>query len=299
MAATPQSGDSAALDAESMASSAWNAPQPGASVLTQAVTPAGVWAAFEAMRQQGPLVQNITNYVAMDLSANVLLAAGASPAMVHAREEAAEFARIAGAVVVNIGTLSPSWVESMLDVARVAGERGLPWVLDPVAVGATSYRTKVAAELLTLAPTIVRGNASEILALAGAAGRGKGVDTTDTSSDAVEAAADLARQTGGVVAVTGEVDIVTDGARSAHIAGGDPMMAKVTAMGCAASSVVAAFAAVVDDPLVATSAALAVFGLAGQRAAADAPGPGTLRWRMLDELYALDEARVVAGARIS
>jgi hydroxyethylthiazole kinase len=262
-------------------------------------TPSDVWAALHAVRRTGPLVHNLTNYVAMDLSANVLLAAGASPAMVHAREEAAEFAGIAGAVVVNIGTLSPEWVASMLDAAGVARDRGTPWVLDPVAAGATSYRTKTAADLMALRPTVVRGNASEILALAGTAGGGKGVDSTDASSDAADAAADLARRSGAVVAVTGEVDVVTDGRRSVHVFGGDPLMARVTAMGCAASALTGAFAAVVDDAFVATAAALAVFGLAGARAAAGAAGPGTLRWRLLDELHTLDEAAVVAGTRIT
>lgn len=261
-------------------------------------TPADVWAALDAVRRAGPLVHNLTNYVAMDLSANALLAAGASPAMVHAREEAAEFAGLASAVVVNIGTLSPAWVESMVDAARVAGERGIPWVLDPVAVGATSFRTKAGTDLLALAPTVVRGNASEILALAGAAGRGKGVDSTDQSTDAIDAAAQLARQTGGVVAVTGEVDVVSDGAHTVRVAGGDPLMARVTAMGCAASALVGAFAAVVDDPLRAAVSALSVFGLAGERAAAGAAGPGSLRWRLLDELYALDERTVLDGTRI-
>ncbi|NED97968.1 hydroxyethylthiazole kinase [Phytoactinopolyspora alkaliphila] len=261
--------------------------------------PGDVWAALHSVRRSGPLVHNITNYVAMDLSANVLLAAGASPAMVHARDEAAEFAGIAGALVVNIGTLSPEWVAAMLDAATVARDRGIPWVLDPVAVGATSYRTRTASDLLALRPAVIRGNASEILALAGAAGRGKGVDSTDSSSDAVDAAGELATKTGAVVAVTGEIDVVTDGRRSVQVAGGHPLMARVTAMGCAASAVTGAFAAVVDDLFLATAAALAVLGLAGARAAVDAPGPGTLRWRLLDELHMLDEATVLEGTRIS
>ncbi|NDL60857.1 hydroxyethylthiazole kinase [Phytoactinopolyspora mesophila] len=264
-----------------------------------APSPADVWAAYDDVRRAGPLVHNITNYVAMDLSANVLLAAGASPAMVHAREEAAEFAQLAGAVVVNIGTLSPEWAESMLGAARVASERRVPWVLDPVAVGATAYRVKVATDLLPLRPTVVRGNASEILALAGAAGRGKGVDSTDESADAVEAAIELAARTGGVVAVTGDVDIVTDGRNTLRVEGGDPLMARVTAMGCAASAMVGAFVATAAEPMVATASALAVFGLAGERAAAQAAGPGSLRWRLLDELHGLDEQSVLDGVRIS
>lgn len=263
------------------------------------VTSAEVWAAYEAVRAQGPLVQNITNYVAMDVSANVLLAAGASPAMVHAPEEAADFTGISSALVINIGTLSPTWVEGMRASIEVAVQRGMPWVLDPVGVGATPYRTKVAAELVGLRPSIVRCNASEALALAGATFGGKGVDSTAEVHDAVEAATAIAGATGGVVAVTGATDLVTDGATSLHVEGGDPMMAKVTALGCAASALVAAFAAVGDDALRATAAALAVFGLAGQRAASGAPGPGTLRLRLMDELYGLDEATVLAGARVS
>jgi hydroxyethylthiazole kinase len=264
-----------------------------------APSPAEVWAVYDDVRRAGPLVHNITNYVAMDLSANVLLAAGASPAMVHAREEAAEFAQLASALVVNIGTLSPDWAEAMLDAARVAGGRSIPWVLDPVAVGATAFRVKTATDLLPLRPTVVRGNASEILALAGAAGRGKGVDSTDESTDAVEAATELATRTGGVVAVTGAVDVVTDGRTTLRVVGGDPLMARVTAMGCAASAMVGAFAAVADEPLVATASALAVFGLAGERAAGAAEGPGSMRWRLLDELHGLDEQAVLAGVRIS
>ncbi len=263
------------------------------------VTSAEVWAVYEAVRVQGPLVQNITNYVAMDVSANVLLAAGASPAMVHAPEEAADFTAISSALVINIGTLSPTWVEGMRASIDVAQQRGIPWVLDPVGVGATPYRTKVAAELLGLRPSVVRCNASEALALAGATFGGKGVDSTADVHDAFEAATAIAGATGGVVAVTGVIDMVTDGTTSLRVEGGDPMMAKVTALGCAASALVAAFAAVGNDPLQATAAALAVFGLAGERAAAGAPGPGTLRLRLMDELYGLDEAAISAGVRVS
>lgn len=261
-------------------------------------TPAMVWSAIDAVRQANPLVHNLTNYVAMDLSANVLLAAGASPAMVHAREEAGEFAGLSQALVVNIGTLSGHWAEAMVQAADVATERGLPWVLDPVAVGATSFRTKVASDLVARRPTVVRGNASEILSLAGAAGRGRGVDSTDTADDAVQAAAELAGRTGGVVAVTGAVDVVTDGQRTWQVSGGHPLMSRITAMGCAASALVGAFLAVDEDAQAATSAALAILGLAGERAAAGSAGPGSLRWALLDELYALDEPTVLDGVRI-
>lgn len=263
------------------------------------ISPLDVWTTFSAVRERGPLVHNITNYVAMDLSANALLAAGASPAMVHAQEEAADFARIADAVVINIGTLSPPWVEAMHDAAAVAAERGIPWILDPVGVGATPYRTKTAAALLDRSPTVVRGNASEILALAGTAQGGKGVDSAHEATDAVDAARELAVRTSGVVAVTGAADLVTDGRTVVTVRGGHPMMSRITALGCAASALVGAFAAVEPDRLKATAAALAVLGVAGERAATDSPGPGTLRLRILDELHAMDERAIQAGAHLT
>lgn len=260
---------------------------------------ADVWAAYAAVRAQRPLVHNITNYVSMDIAANALLAAGASPVMAHAQEEVADLAAAAGALVINIGTLSDAWVQAMYDAVAAANDNGTPWVLDPVGVGATRYRTDVAAKLLEASPLVIRGNASEILALSGAAVGGRGVDSTADAADAVTAARDLAEQTGAVVAVTGAVDRVTDGHRVAAIDAGHPMMAAVTALGCAASGLVGAFCAVTEDPLLATAAALAVFGLAGELAAAQSPGPGTLRWRLLDELYALDEDDVRNGVRLS
>jgi hydroxyethylthiazole kinase len=263
------------------------------------ISPLDVWTGLAAVRERGPLVHNITNYVAMDLSANALLAAGASPAMIHAQEEAADFARIADALVVNIGTLSPPWVEAMHQAADVAADRGIPWVFDPVGVGATPYRTKTGIDLLERRPTVVRGNASEILALAGAAEGGKGVDSAHQAADAVDAAAELAERTGGVVAVTGATDVVTDGSTTVTVEGGHPMMSRITALGCAASALVGAFAAVGDDPFAATVSALAVLGVAGERAATAAAGPGSLRWRLLDELHSLDQRTVEIGVRLA
>src|SRR6516164_9196514 len=169
-------------------------------------------AAVNELRARRPLVHNITNYVAMTISANVLLAVGASPAMVHAVEEVEDFVAISSALAINIGTLSPRWVEAMRLAAAKAVELGKPWVLDPVGCGATRYRTGVAAELAGMRPAIIRGNASEIMSLAGAAGAGgKGVDATVSSNAARAAAIALARKTGAVVAITGEVDYATDG----------------------------------------------------------------------------------------
>ena len=255
-------------------------------------------ARLDALRAAAPLVHNITNYVAMNVMANVMLAAGASPAMIHAREEAAEFAAIASALTVNIGTLSPAWVEGMVEAAEAANAAGTPWVLDPVAVGATAYRREVAARLLALKPTVVRGNASEIIALSGAAGLGKGVDAADGVDAALDAARGIARQTGGIVAVTGAEDYVTDGTRAARIANGHPVMPAVTAMGCALNGIVAAFVATGEDAFEATVTALAFYGLAGERAGETAAGPGSFAVAFLDALANVDGAALQAGARV-
>ncbi|MEL6206822.1 MAG: hydroxyethylthiazole kinase [Pseudomonadota bacterium] len=254
---------------------------------------------LEEMRERAPLVHNITNYVAMNVAANVLLAAGASPAMVHAEEEAADFARIAGALTINIGTLSAPWVASMEAAARAANDARVPWVLDPVAVGATAFRTQTAASLLEFAPTVVRGNASEILALAGLGGAGRGVDAGDTVAAAESAANALALRTGGVVAVTGSVDYVTDGETSVRIANGHAMMPRVTALGCALTCLVGAFLAGAPSPLRATSAALAYYGVAGERAAAKAEGPGTFATHFLDALAEIDGKALNAATRMA
>lgn len=250
------------------------------------------------MRATAPLVQNITNYVAMNAMANIMLASGASPAMAHAREEAAEFAGLAHALSVNIGTLDPEWVESMEISARAMNAAGKPWVLDPVAVFATALRRDAGARLLALAPTIVRGNASEVLALAGCAADGSGADAGDSVESAETAARALAAQTGGVVAITGAVDYVTDGSMAYRVANGDAMMPKITALGCALTGVVGAFA-VNAQPLEATVAALAFYGLAGEEAAKQASGPGSLAVHFIDALHAMTPEALSAGARIT
>ena len=245
-------------------------------------------AAVNELRARRPLVHNITNYVAMTISANVLLAVGASPAMVHAVEEVEDFVAISSALAINIGTLSPRWVEAMRLAAAKAVELGKPWVLDPVGCGATRYRTGVAAELAGLRPTIIRGNASEIMSLAGAAGAGgKGVDATVSSNAARAAAMALAQKTGAVVAITGEVDYATDGSEVIAVRGGDPLMPFSTALGCALSATIAAFAAL-RPPLEAASIGLAVFGAAGAEAASRCQGPGHLPAEICDALYRLD-----------
>ncbi len=251
-----------------------------------------------AMRTAAPLVQNITNYVAMNVMANILLAAGASPAMAHARGEAAEFAGLADALSINIGTLDDEWEDCMVLAVEAAVALGKPWVLDPVAVGATSLRRRAGARLLALRPTVIRGNASEILALSGAAAQGRGADAADPVAAAEAAARDLAVQSGATVAVTGAVDYVTDGTQAVHVTGGHPMMTRVTALGCSLTGVITAFAAN-TEPFEATTAALAYFGAAGEVAARTAKGPGSFQVAFLDALYAMTGDDLDAMARIA
>lgn len=254
---------------------------------------------YTRMREASPLVQCITNYVAMNVAANVLLAAGASPAMVHTEEEAGEFAAIAGALTVNIGTLSPAWVAGMRAAIAGAQKAGKPWVLDPVAHFATTYRRQTVADLLALRPTIIRGNASEIIALGGGESAGQGVDSGDPVEQAEDAARQLALAQGAVVAVTGAVDFVTDGEKAVRISGGSPLMPKVTALGCSLTALVGAFAAVApDEPFEATVAALATFAAAGELAERDAEGPGSFAFRFLDSLHGLKPESLEANGRI-
>ncbi|MBK5932547.1 hydroxyethylthiazole kinase [Rhodovulum imhoffii] len=249
------------------------------------------------LRANAPLMQNITNKVAQNIAANVQLAAGASPAMVDNRAESAPFAQLADALSINIGTPDPETAGAMMDAAQVMNDRGCPWVLDPVGVGITGYRRDLAARLVALRPTVIRGNASEILTLVGAEAAASGVDSGDTVEAAEGAARELALRTGKVVAVTGPVDHVTDGTRAILVENGHPLMPKVTALGCALSALVAAFL-VRQPPLEATVAALAYYGLAGERAGAGAAGPGSFQVRFLDALHAITPEDLNAGAKV-
>lgn len=253
---------------------------------------------LDAMRGQAPLVQCITNYVAMNIAANVLLAAGASPAMVHAEEEAGEFAGFADAVTINIGTLSSDWLVGMKAAAAAAKAAGTPWVLDPVAHMATAFRRRAVSELLALQPTIIRGNASEILALAGGSSAAQGVDARDTVGQAEAAASELAARHACVVAVTGEVDFVTDGNRMARISGGSDLMPKVTALGCALTGLTGAYAAVHPDAFATTVAALTHFAVAGSAAAQQVEGPGSFAVAFLDALATVDGARLETEKKV-
>jgi len=255
------------------------------------ITPENTWGAVSAIRAQTPLIHNITNYVVMNSTANALLALGASPVMAHAREEVEEMVSAASALVINIGTLSPPWVEAMAIAARKAAERRIPIVLDPVGAGATSYRTRTVRNLLdTVAPTIIRGNASEILALADAEpARTRGVDATEHSSRAVEAARRMSGRYGSTICISGETDFIVGRQVLLGIKNGHPLMARVTGLGCTASALCGAFAAVNPSFALAAAQAMAVMGVAGEMAAEISPGPGSLQLHFLDILYRLTE----------
>lgn len=258
-----------------------------------------LWARVAAVRERAPLVHNITNFVVMNNTANALLALGVSPAMAHSLDEVEDFVAISQALVVNIGTLDSQQIAACKLAAMRAGAVGIPWILDPVGAGATPYRRTAASALARLRPSAIRGNGSEILALAQQSGQGRGVDSAHGSNMALSAARRLAIETGAVVAVTGAVDYVTDGTRVIAIENGHPLMTRVTGLGCSATAVIGAFLAVEADALMATVAALAAFGVAGEIAAETARGPGSLQVALLDALYRLDEATLDSRARVS
>jgi len=262
-------------------------------------TPSSIATDLAAIRARAPLVHNITNYVVMNLTANALLALGASPVMAHAVDEVEDMAGIADALVLNIGTLSLPWIEAMEKAAAAAVRKGIPIVLDPVGAGATRFRTETAAGLIVrFAPAIVRGNASEIRALALAEQATKGVDSRHAADDALEAARALARRTGGAVSVSGPVDLILDGRSLIRVANGHPLMPRVTGLGCVATALTGAFAAVNPSPLEAAAHAMAVMGISGEIAGAEARGPASFETAFLDALYRLDEKQIAERLRL-
>lgn len=254
---------------------------------------------WEEVRRQRPLVQCLTNIVAAPFTANVLLAVGAAPAMVDVPGEAGVFAAIAGAVLVNLGTPYVTNHAAMSEAARAAAAAGTPWVLDPVAVGALPVRTALARELLAVGPTVVRGNASEVLGLAGLSAGGRGVDTSDDAEAALPAARQLIAGGAGAVAVSGPVDAVLAAGRCVRVTGGTSSMTLVTGVGCALGALVAASCAVTDDPLLAAVTATSALCAAAESADLSARGPGSFAAGLLDELAALDGDRLAAAVRLS
>lgn len=254
------------------------------------------------VRKNRPLVHNITNFVVMQFTANVLLACGASPVMAHAANEVEEMVDLADSLVLNIGTLTDDWVLTMIKAGRRANDLGKPIILDPVGAGATGLRTNSARALLAQTwVSVVRGNVSEILALTGGeyTTRGVDVDTGHCLDQVNEPARKLARELGTTLAITGVRDLVTDGHRTLLIEGGHPLMPFVTGSGCAATALIGAFHAVDKDPLSAAATALAFYGVAGESAGNRAEGPGTFALHLLDALYTLQPDEVEARSRIT
>ncbi len=255
--------------------------------------------ALEEVRAQRPLVHCITNAVTVNFVANTLLAVGASPAMVDVPGEAGPMAEVASAVLINIGTPAADQRVAMLEAAEACARTGRPWVLDPVAVGVLPVRTALARRLLELRPTVIRGNASEIRALAGAGAGGRGVDAAEGAEEALEAARSLAHTSGAVVAISGAVDVVTDGRDVVRIANGSALLTRITGGGCALGGMVSAFAGCHADTLEAVVAACASYAIAAELAAARAGGPGTFAVSLLDALAALTPEQVAAAGSIS
>jgi hydroxyethylthiazole kinase len=242
---------------------------------------------IEAIRAKAPVILSITNYVVTNTTANALLALGASPIMSHAAEEMAELVAISGGVVINLGTVAPEYLAAMDPAWSAADEAGVPVVLDPVGAGASMLRTVTPLALLGAhKPFIIRGNASEIMTLAGSAGSAaRGVDSTAKSDDAGSAARALAAKHSCAVVVSGEADLVTDGGAKARVLGGSPLMPRVTGLGCTATALCAAFAAVNKNPLEAALNACVTMKVAGELAERKAAGPGTLQLHLYDALY--------------
>lgn len=260
---------------------------------------------LEVLRDDPPLTHCITNAVVTGFTANVLLAVGAAPAMVDIVDEAGLFAGVASGLLINLGTPTPEQRAAGLEAVAGATASGTPWVLDPVAIGALPVRTALAHELVEQRPTAVRGNASEILALAGLSAGGRGVDATDTTDAAADAAASIARRFGSVVAVSGPVDLITDGEGVLRLANGHELLTSVTGGGCALGAVMAAFLGAARstgiDALTAVASASLVYTIAAEQAARSSSGPGSFAVALLDALAAvrpddlIDEARVEGG----
>jgi hydroxyethylthiazole kinase len=259
-----------------------------------------VGADLAAIRERKPLVHQITNYVVMNETANATLALGALPVMAHAIEEVEELASAAGALVLNIGTLSERWIDAMLLAAKAANGAGVPVVLDPVGAGATRLRTETAKRILDESRVaVVRGNAAEVATLAGRSAEIRGVESIGSEDSGAELAKTAASALGCVAAVTGRVDHVSDGERVLAVSNGHQLLAAVTGTGCMSSAITGCFLAVAADrPLDAAAEALVAFGVAGEDAARDAKGPGSFHVGLYDALYDLDPNTVDSRARV-
>ncbi|GHO83633.1 hydroxyethylthiazole kinase [Dictyobacter formicarum] len=255
---------------------------------------------LERIRERKPLIHHITNMVVMNDTANITLAIGALPVMAHAPEEVEEMVSLAGALVLNIGTLTTGQIESMLLAGRRANRLGIPIVLDPVGAGATRFRTQNALHLLAeLRIAVLRGNAAEIGSLIGVASETRGVEAISVDASPSIIARNASSHFGCTVAITGARDVIVDGERTAEIDNGHPLLASITGSGCMATSLIGAFLAVEPDAWPATIAALIAMGVAGEAAAIEAGGPGTFRSHLLDAVTALSYEQLRERQRVS
>jgi hydroxyethylthiazole kinase len=257
--------------------------------------------ALRELRERKPLVHQITNYVVMNETANATLALGALPVMAHAREEVEEMVALAGALVLNIGTLSPHWIEAMLLAGKAANEHGVPVVLDPVGAGATRFRTETARKLLDeVKVAVLRGNQGEVATLVGVDAEVRGVESIAAAGEPADLARAAARNLGLVASVTGPVDHVSDGDRVLAVGNGHKLLAAVTGTGCMSSAITGCFLAVArDQPLDAAAGALAAFGVAAEDAAVGAKGPGSFHVGLYDALAALEPEALDERAKVS
>lgn len=253
------------------------------------------------IRTAHPLIHHITNFVVMNSTANVTLAIGASPIMAHAHEEMETMSSFSGALNLNIGTLAPYWIDAMIIAGKTAGARGIPIILDPVGSGATPLRTEAVKRIIAEVPvTVIRGNASEIMSLFTKEEdiKIRGVDSLETVDAVREGAHSLAVTLKKVIAITGEIDFITNGKEAVEVHNGHPMFGMVTGTGCAATTAISCFCAVEPNPLIATAAALGYYGLAGEEAARISKGPGSFQVALYDLLYHLSEDTMLEKLRI-
>ena len=263
---------------------------PSQQTPTSASLTESIITALALVREQKPLVVNITNYVVMNNTANALLAIGASPIMAHSRQEMAEMMQISGSLVINIGTLDSEWIERMLFAVEQANANNKPIVLDPVGCGASQLRTQTARTLAAKANNlIIRGNASEIIALAGETSQTKGVDALDSSDTALTAAQALVTQYHANVVISGEVDYIVTASQTISLSNGHHMMPYVTGMGCSLTALTGAFAAIGE---ISGLAATAIYAIAGEIAAAQSAGPASLQLNIIDSLYQINAEQI-------
>lgn len=250
------------------------------------------------VRSINPIIHNVTNFVVMQTTANVLLAVGASPIMAHAIDEIAEVIALANALVINIGTLDGTWAQAIQHAQLAALKRNIPVVFDPVGAGATRYRTEMAKKILNTGVTVLRGNASEIMALADSTIKIRGLCADHNGVNAIDAAKLLAQQYHCIVVATGKTDLVTDGKKTILLTHGTPLFTRVTGMGCSSTALIAAFAAANQNNLLAAIHAMLVFTLAGELAEKSAHGPASFYDGLLDNLFSMQPSELNTPLKI-